>query len=84
MNEDQFWAALTNKRDQALAHVTDLIARSGSDEFCGFLSKHVMPAAMDSHGEENPTEYIIAHCAVIGAVDALMAWRDAREAETAD
>ena len=77
--EQQFWATLTNRRDQGLAHLTDLIERSGMDEFCGFLSKHVMPNATDSHGENDTTEYIVAHCAIVGAVDALIAWRESKE-----
>lgn len=77
--EDQFWAMLTHKRDEGLAHLTEMIERNGSDEICGFLSKHVMPRAVDGFvtDQESLTEHVIAHMAVVGAVDALLAWRDA-------
>jgi len=48
------------------------------DKFCGFMAKHVMPHAADSHGDENLIEHVVAHMAIVGAVDALLAWRDAQ------
>ena len=77
--KDKFWATLTHKRDTGLAHLTDLIHRNGIEEFCAFLSKHVMPKAMDEHADHSTVEYLVAHCAIVGAVDALLAYRDAQE-----
>jgi hypothetical protein len=78
--EDKFWAVLTHKRDEGLAHLTSIIDRSGSDEFCAFLGKHVMPAAVsDPDDQDMLVEHVIAHMAIVGAVDALLAWRDRQE-----
>jgi len=81
--DDQFWAQITSKRDEGLAHLTDMIQRSGIDEICAFLVKHVMPQAVDDFvtDQETLTKHIIAHMALVGAVDALLAWRDAHPEE---
>ena len=73
---DQFWAVLTSKRDQGLAHITAMVERSGLDEFCGFLAKHVFPNASDDHAEADLVAHVVAHLAVIGAVDAMLAWKE--------
>ncbi len=74
MSEEQFWAVLTSKRDEGLAHVTSVIDRSGVDEFCEFLSSKVLPAIMSD--KSSSTQLLIAHMAMVGAVDALLAHRD--------
>lgn len=81
MNDDQFWAVLTSKRDEGLAHLTAMIERSGVDEFCEFLIHNVMPVIADSGESEihgNVTQLLISHMAMIGAVDALTAFRDSQ------
>lgn len=79
MDDDQFMAILTSQRDQGLAHLTAMIERSGVDEFCEFLSSHVMPILVahsrtEQHG--SVAELVVAHMAIIGAVDALLAHRE--------
>ena len=83
MNDDQFWAVLTSKRDEGLAHLTAMIERSGVDEFCKFLIHNVMPVIADSGESEihgNVTQLLISHMAMVGAVDALTAFRDSQSA----
>ena len=83
MNDDQFWAVLTSKRDEGLAHITAMIERSGVDEFCEFLIHNVMPVIADNGESEihgNVAQLLISHMAMVGAVDALLANRDAKSA----
>jgi len=79
MNDDQFWAVLTSKRDEGLAHLEAIIERSGVDEFCMFLLHNVMPVIADNGKSEvhgNVTQLLLSHMAMVGAVDALIAHRD--------
>jgi hypothetical protein len=81
MNDDQFWAVLTSKRDEGLAHLTAIIEQSGVDEFCEFLIHNVMPVIADNGESEihgNTTQLLISHMAMVGAVDAMMAFRDSQ------
>jgi len=78
-SEQQFWALLTHKRDEGLAHLTAIIERSGLDEFCGFLAKHVMPQAAETPDGEELVEHVVAHMAIVGAVDAMLAYRDRKK-----
>ena len=83
MNDDQFWAVLTSKRDEGLAHLTGMIERSGVDEFCEFLIQNVMPVIADGGESEihgNTAQLLISHMAMVGAVDALLANRDSKSA----
>jgi hypothetical protein len=82
-SEEQFWAVLTHKRDEGLAHLTAIIERSGLDEFCLFLSKHVMPQVVKEPEDEELVEHVVAHMAVVGAVDAMLAFRDREGLENA-
>ena len=75
--EDQFWAVMTHQRDEGLAHLTAIIERSGMDEFCDFLAKHVLPQAADVPEGADLVAHVIAHMAIVGAVDAMLAFRDA-------
>lgn len=82
MSEEQFFAVLTSKRDEGLAHLTSVIERSGVDEFCDFLIANVMPVIADNGESEihgNTTQLLISHMAMVGAVDALLAHRDSDE-----
>lgn len=87
MNENQFWAILTSKRDEALAHLSEVIERSGDDEFLEFLIRNVMPVIADNGQSEihgNTTQLLISHMAMVGAVDALLACRDKNTIDAAD
>jgi hypothetical protein len=81
--EDKFWAILTHKRDEGLAHLTNLIERNGIDEICDFLSKHVIPLASDDYvcDPASLVQHLMAHMAIVGAVDSMLAWRDSITAE---
>ncbi len=77
MNQDQqFWAMLIHKRDEGLAHITAMIERSGIEEVCQFLAEHVMPKAIDEYADDDLVGHVIAHMALVGAIDALLAFRD--------
>jgi hypothetical protein len=79
MSDDQFFAILTSKRDEGLAHIQGIIERSGIDEFCKFLTCNVMPVIADNGESElhgNVAQLLISHMAMVGAVDALLAHRD--------
>lgn len=76
---DVFWAMLTNRRDQGLASLTTMIENNGLDEICQFLSKHVMPGASDDSDPQHLVNHVICHMAIVGAVDAMLAWRDAHQ-----
>jgi len=83
MNDDQFLAVLTSKRDEGLAHITAMIERSGVDEFCEFLIHNVMPVIADNGKSEihgNMAQLLISHMALVGAVDAILAHREATSA----
>lgn len=76
---DQFYAVLTSKRDEGLSHITEIIDRSGVDEFCDFMIKNIFPVLRDNGKSEihgNMAELLIAHMALVGAADALLAHRD--------
>ena len=79
MRDERFFAVLTSKRDEGLAHLTEMIARSGIDEFCEFIIRNVMPVILDNGENEihgNVAQLLIAHMAIVGAADALLAHRD--------
>lgn len=79
-DEQQFWAVLTHKRDEGLAHLTDLIARSGFEEFQAWFAAHIVGKVVDGDaGRTSDVEYIIATCALIGAADAMIAWKEREE-----
>lgn len=79
--DEQFFAILTSKRDESLAHLTDMIRRSGFDEFCHFLTANLTPMMGDGTGfrgdPHKATQVVVAHMAIVGAVDAMLSYRDA-------
>jgi hypothetical protein len=79
VDENQFFAVLTSKRDEALAHLESVIDKSGVDEFCNFLVSNIMPTILDEGKSEihgNVAQLLISHMALVGAVDALLSHRD--------
>jgi hypothetical protein len=79
IDDEAFYAVLTSKRDEGLAHITAIIEQSGIDEFCEFLVRNVMPVITDNGKSEihgNTAQLLISHMAIVGAVDALLANRD--------
>jgi len=87
MNDEQFWAVLTSKRDEALAHLTEVIVRSSEDAFLEFLIRNVMPVIADNGQSEihgNTTQLLISHMAIVGAVDALLAYHEMNTIDAAD
>jgi hypothetical protein len=79
VDENQFFAVLTSKRDEALAHLEAVIDKSGVDEFCNFLVSNIMPTILDEGKSEihgNVAQLLISHMALVGAVDALLSHRD--------
>lgn len=76
--DDMLFAMLTSKRDECLAHLTTVVGRSGVDEIFGFLNEHVFPdlADPDPGTEGRMVQRLIAHMAFVGAVDAMLAWKE--------
>jgi hypothetical protein len=71
--ESQFYALLTTRRDEGLAHCTAIVERSGLDEWSEFVVNSIMPLIADA---DDRTVNLIGHLALIGAFDAALAYRD--------
>jgi len=80
ITEDMFWNTLITKHDEGMAHITSMIERSGDDEFMGWLGR-VMEDATDDAAEIDLQKYLVAHCAIVGAIAAWLALRDKRLSE---
>jgi hypothetical protein len=78
VDENQFFAVLTSKRDEALAHLESVIDKSGVDEFCNFLVSNIMPTILDEGKSEihGNVAQLLFPMALVGAADALLSHRD--------
>ncbi len=71
-DDDQFYAIMTSKRDECLAHLEGVVERSGVDEICSFIILSIKPLL----DHEDEIQELIGHMAMIGAIDALISHRD--------
>jgi len=75
---DQFWGMIVHKNDQYLQAVVESIEKDGVDTFCGMLADHVLPHLVEED-EEVSVERAVYGMALLGAVTAMIAWREKEE-----
>jgi len=79
----QLRAVLTANHDEGIAHFRDLIPRIGEETWLEWIWG-LVESQYKYHAGDNRVEYLIASCALLGAIEAWIALCDQRASAEAE